>query len=88
MKLVNEKSKIEIQVKNAERPKFGGRGRTWDYMTININGKETKMHYDSTWGHNFYFKINGKWYSIPTIDNYEIIRWNNYYKLVRGNVND
>jgi len=87
MKLVE--GRIEIKVANSFKPKFGWRGgRTWDYKTTIINGKKTNMHYDSTWGHNFYFEVNGKWYSIPVVDNYDIINNSHQFKLVRGGLKD
>ena len=85
MKLVE--GNIVIQVKNAKRPKFGGRGRTWDSLVNNINGRKTELFYDSTWGYNFYFQVNHKWYSIPVFDNYDIMNTRHNFHLVRGNVN-
>ena len=45
------------------RPKFTHhRGRTWDTQVKTIDGLETKFHFDSTWGFNFYFVYNNQWY--------------------------
>ena len=82
MKLVE--GNTEIKVVNSTKPKFSCRGgRTWDYRETIINNKVTRMHFDSTWGHNFYFEVNDKWYSIPVIDNYEKMNKQHHFELVR-----
>lgn len=68
MKLVLETNQ-EIKLKSAVKPTFRNkRGRTWDAKTCIIEGKETYLNYDSTWGRRFYVCINDKWYSGDVFD--------------------
>jgi len=85
VRLIDEKNNITILVKNTTRPKLSShRGRTWDTAKAIVNNTPTYFHYDSTWGHNFYFQVNEKWYSIPVIDNYDILMKHNCdFKLLK-----
>lgn len=93
MKLIDEAKNIEIKVKNCIRPKFGGRGRTWDALkVVYINGEETSLWCDTTWGLYCYFTVghnwnnnkrDGKWYKFEIWESDQISR-DEQFKLVRG----
>jgi len=65
MKLVEEKGIQEIKIYNSRRPKFSGRGRTWDSLTcIYVGDEKVEMFCDTTWGWKAYFCLRGKWYNM------------------------
>ena len=65
MKIKAIRSGNKYSLVKAHRPKFSShRGATWDFFRIKIDGKEVKVHYDSTWGLYGYLELNGKWYKI------------------------
>lgn len=49
---------------NTNPPKMkNARGRTWDTLTVILpDGIKVPGYFDSTWGNNFYFMFEGKWY--------------------------
>lgn len=53
-----------VLCRNACQPKHGGRGRSWDYTTFIINGKEVRADIDTTWGKYFYFLWNDSCYKV------------------------
>lgn len=68
MKLYDENGKLIDRAIACKQPKFTHhRGRTWDCKTKYIDDVEVEWWYDSTWGRNFYFEWNGKWYKTPII---------------------
>jgi hypothetical protein len=41
-----------------------GGGRTWDSVTIiDLDGNRIHGYMEYTWGKNFYFEIDGRWYA-------------------------
>lgn len=63
LKLIKEN--ITIPVKRCEKPKFGGKGRTWDYIEHNVDNTTTKCHYDTSWGNYMYLSASDdRWYKI------------------------
>lgn len=42
-------------------------GRSWDSVRVEINGEPVTLHYDSTWGKNYYFQWGGQWYRMAII---------------------
>lgn len=69
MILKTKDNELIVQIKNCKKPKFGGRGRTWDTIkTVIINEEKTDLFCDTTWGCNVYFSNNHKWYSMSVFD--------------------
>jgi hypothetical protein len=82
MKLVIDNQKIVV--KNCAKPKFGGRGRTWDTWTvIKVNGVETDVRCDSTWGFYAYIKVDEKWYKF-NVEHLTSLQYKQEYTLKRG----
>lgn len=66
---------IKLPVVKCNAPKFSSRnGKTWDSHPIRIDGKETKMYADSTWGHNAYFQYGeeNKWFRVKMYSTIEM----------------
>ncbi|MFA6571708.1 MAG: hypothetical protein WCT77_10810 [Bacteroidota bacterium] len=61
------------------KPSFSsGRGRTWSQNTIKIDGKQTIVDIDSTYGNFLYFNANNVWFKLrtkntPELPEYQII---------------
>jgi len=65
---------ISIPLKRCEKPKFGGRGRKWDYKEHIINGEKGKIHTDVNWGSYLYLSApDNRWYKIETFPIYEYL---------------
>lgn len=65
---------ISIPIKRCEKPKFGGRGRKWDYKEHIINGEKGKIHTDVNWGSYLYLSApDNRWYKIDAYPIYEYI---------------
>lgn len=68
MRVFNKEGKLVAYAKATRRPKFSHhRGRTWDCIDKVIDGKVVEFWFDSTWGENFYFEFNDRWYYMPII---------------------
>lgn len=66
-----KEKKLRLDIKRCEKPKFGGRGRTWSSFKHLINSQETELYTDTSWGNYFYFAApDGRWYKI-SINNRE-----------------
>lgn len=61
--LKNKKGK-GILCRNTRQPRYGSRGRSWDYTELKINGKKIEADIDTTWGKYFYFPWQGSWYKM------------------------
>jgi len=83
--LMNER----IPVKRCEKPKFGGKGRTWEEILHYFDEYDILFHMDVTWGNYVYFAApDGRWYKISgnrysenleelyTMDHIDLV-WNN-----------
>lgn len=65
-----------IKANRVKRPKFAGRGRTWDYVAAfvcdpkrEISDTPTPFWIDTTWGRAYYFEWLGSWYRVPANQN-------------------
>jgi hypothetical protein len=68
MKLFNKDGELVCEAKPCKKPKFSNhRGRTWDCIEKIVDNKVIEWWFDSTWGRNMYFELNGKWYYTPII---------------------
>lgn len=60
-------------IKRCEKPKFGGKGRTWEIKKFILNDIETEFHFDTTWGDYIYFTAeDGRWYKIGSSEKFVI----------------
>ena len=84
-KYLLNKEKKRFQIKRCEKPKFGGRGRTWENFTHNINDIPTDFYIDTSWGCYVYFSASdGRWYKISiNIENED-----QYYNDINYQVED
>ena len=54
-----------IPIKRCEKPKFGGKGRTWEKIVNYFDEYDILFHMDTTWGNYLYFAApDGRWYKI------------------------
>jgi hypothetical protein len=54
---------VEISLIKTKRPKMTEhRGRTWDTISVIINGVEQDMWLDTSWGDYGYIVLNNQWY--------------------------
>jgi hypothetical protein len=61
-----EKTDRIIKAYKTKQPKMTNhRGRTWDEITIVIDGEEVKTYLDTTWGWYFYVEYKGEWHKFP-----------------------
>lgn len=58
----------KVRVIKTKRPKFGGKGRTWDSEYKTINNERVEVFLDTTWGSYAYFQKNGQWYKFQHLD--------------------
>ena len=87
------KDKRRFQIKRCEKPKFGGRGRTWEKFIHNINNIPTDFYIDTSWGCYVYFSASdGRWYKISiNIENEDQYYNNINYQvedIIKGNTQD
>jgi hypothetical protein len=62
-------TKIKIPIIRCEKPKFGGKGRTWEFKVHNLNNKDEKFHFDTSWGNYMYFSApDDRWYKINILN--------------------
>jgi hypothetical protein len=55
----------QFPIKRCERPKFGGRGRTWEKFEHIVATEKTNFHTDTSWGNYFYFAApDDRWYKV------------------------
>jgi hypothetical protein len=65
--IVCKDKNLRIDIKRCEKPKFGGRGRTWDNFPQLLNNIENNFYVDTTWGDYIYFSApDERWYKIST----------------------
>ena len=65
MKLKSITSGDVFAMRKCKKPRMSGHfGRTWDYMTLNIDGQNVKGWRDYTWGANIYFPYRESWYAV------------------------
>lgn len=70
-KLIVNQTKIQIPIQRCEKPKFGGRGRTWDSFTRVVDNIDVEFHLDTSWGNYIYFSAqDDRWYKIPVTFEY------------------
>jgi hypothetical protein len=56
---------INIPIKRCEKPKFGGRGRKWEFKQHIIEGTDGKIYLDINWGSYMYLSApDNRWYKI------------------------
>ena len=84
-KYLLNKEKRRFQIKRCEKPKFGGRGRTWEKFTHNIDQIPTDFYIDTSWGCYVYLSASdGRWYKISiNIENED-----QYYNNINYQVED
>jgi len=63
-KLIDEKG-FEIPINRSDKPKLGGKGRTWEKFSLIINNNKTEIFLDTSWGNYIYFSTKDDiWYKI------------------------
>lgn len=66
---------IDIRTIKTKKPKFKGRGRTWDFSYKNINGEKTKVWLDTSYGWYGYFQKKLQWYKFKLDDAEHVEKW-------------
>ena len=66
-----QNKKVKAQ-KVYKRPRFNSRfGKTWQWGTMVLNGKDVNYTYDNTWGSWWYFCFENVWYKANILESYE-----------------
>ena len=68
--IIYTKDQMKVNAtKCTSRPKFNYHfGRTWQWGTVFIDGKDYRYTYDNTWGSYWYFEYNNQWYKVHIWD--------------------
>ena len=61
---------IRLPVRKCKPPKFKDYGgRTWDSGKIKLNGSDTEVFLDTSWGQYIYFKFACQWLKVKMCSN-------------------
>ena len=66
MMLFDLRNRLYYKVYNSAKPKFSdsSQGRSWGYVTKNLNGELIKFWIEYSRGRYMYFQYEGKWYRV------------------------